>query len=63
MTNLNLRVASRKNVLVIVLLMTFGYFVFQTFVGLSIGSLALLSDAGHMLIDACGLVMSLLAVS
>lgn len=32
-------------------------------IGLSVGSLALLSDAGHMLIDACGLVMALLAIS
>lgn len=63
MTNLNLRVASRKNVLVLVVLMTFGYFLFQIIVGLSIGSLALLSDAGHMLIDACGLAMALLAFS
>lgn len=62
-TNLNLAAASRKNVLIIVLLLTFGYFVFQIMIGLSIGSLALLSDAGHMLIDACGLVMALLAIS
>ena len=62
-TNLNLAAASRKNVLIIVLLLTFGYFVFQFMIGLSIGSLALLSDAGHMLIDACGLVMALLAIS
>ncbi|HEY7694692.1 MAG TPA: cation diffusion facilitator family transporter [Nitrososphaeraceae archaeon] len=55
--------ASRKEVLTIVLLLTFGYFVFQIIIGLSIGSLALLSDAGHMLIDACGLVMTLLAIS
>ena len=63
MTKLSLTVASRHNVLLIVLLLTFGYFVFQVVVGLSIGSLALLSDAGHMLIDACGLLMALLAVS
>ena len=62
-TNLNLAAASRKHVLIIVLLLTFGYFVFQIMIGLSIGSLALLSDAGHMLIDACGLVMALLAIS
>ena len=62
-TNLNLAAASRKNVLIIVLILTFGYFVFQFMIGLSIGSLALLSDAGHMLIDACGLVMALLAIS
>jgi cobalt-zinc-cadmium efflux system protein len=63
MTNLNLTTASRKDVLIIILLLTFGYFVFQIIVGISIGSLALLSDAGHMLIDACGLVMALLAIS
>jgi cobalt-zinc-cadmium efflux system protein len=49
--------------LVIVLLLTFGYFVFQIIIGLSIGSLALLSDAGHMLIDVCGIVIALLAIS
>ena len=60
---MNLTTVSRKHVLVIVLLMTSVYFVAQIIVGLVIGSLALLSDAGHMLIDVCGLVMALLAIS
>jgi cobalt-zinc-cadmium efflux system protein len=49
--------------LVIVLLLTSVYFVVQIIIGLVIGSLALISDAGHMLIDVCGLVMALLAIS
>jgi cobalt-zinc-cadmium efflux system protein len=49
--------------LVIVLLLTSVYFVVQIIIGLVIGSLSLLSDAGHMLIDVCGLVMALLAIS
>lgn len=35
----------------------------QISIGLAIGSLALISDAGHMLIDVCGLVMALIAIS
>lgn len=35
----------------------------QIIIGLAIGSLALISDAGHMLIDVCGLVMALIAIS
>lgn len=35
----------------------------QILVGFKIGSLALISDAGHMLIDVAGLVMALLAIS
>ena len=35
----------------------------QIIVGFKIGSLAVISDAGHMLIDAVGLVMALLAIS
>ena len=60
---MNLTDVNHKPVLLVVLLLTFGYFVFQFIIGISIGSLALLSDAGHMLIDACGLVMALLAIS
>ena len=47
----------------IILLMTFVYFLVQIVIGLAIGSLALTSDAGHMLIDVCGLVMALIAIS
>ncbi len=60
---MKLTTVSRKHVLVIVLLLTSVYFVAQIIIGLVIGSLALLSDAGHMLIDVCGLVMALLAIS
>jgi cobalt-zinc-cadmium efflux system protein len=38
------------------------YFGIQIIIGVAIGSLALLSDAGHMLIDVCGLVMALVAM-
>ncbi len=48
--------------MVIVLLLTSVYFVIKI-VGLVIGSLALISDAGHMLIDVAGLGMALLAIS
>jgi len=37
--------------------------VVQIIIGVAIGSLALISDAGHMLIDVCGLVMALVAMS
>jgi cobalt-zinc-cadmium efflux system protein len=37
--------------------------VIQIIVGFKIGSLAVISDAGHMLIDSAGLVMALLAIS
>jgi len=44
-------------------MLTSSYFVIQIVVGIKIGSLAVISDAGHMLIDVAGLVMSLLAIS
>lgn len=53
----------RKYVLIMVLLLTSVYFAVQIITGLAIGSLALISDAGHMLIDVCGLVMALIAIS
>jgi len=46
-----------------VLVLTSCYFVIQIIAGIKIGSLALISDAGHMLIDVAGLVMTLLAIS
>jgi cobalt-zinc-cadmium efflux system protein len=52
-----------KNALKVVLLFTSGFFVIQIIAGVYIGSLALISDAGHMLIDVAGLVMALLAIS
>ena len=54
---------NRKRALKVVLLLTSAYFVIQIVVGFKIGSLAVISDAGHMLIDAAGLVMALLAIS
>jgi cobalt-zinc-cadmium efflux system protein len=46
-----------------VLILTSSYFVIQIVAGVNIGSLAIISDAGHMLIDVGGLVMALLAIS
>lgn len=60
---LNLKSVDRKHVLTVVLLLTSVYFVVQIIIGVAIGSLALISDAGHMLIDVCGLVMALVAMS
>lgn len=54
---------TRKQVLMLIILMTSVYFVVQIVIGLAIGSLALVSDAGHMLIDVCGLIMALIAIS
>jgi cobalt-zinc-cadmium efflux system protein len=54
---------NRKKALKIILLLTSGFFLIQIVVGFKIGSLAVISDAGHMLIDACGLLMALLAIS
>jgi cobalt-zinc-cadmium efflux system protein len=54
---------NNKKALKLVLSLTFAFFVVQILVGFKIGSLALLSDAGHMLIDVAGLVMALLAIS
>ena len=45
------------------LILTSSYFVIQIIAGVEIGSLAVISDAGHMLIDVAGLVMALLAIS
>jgi len=59
---LNLQTVDRKNILTVVLLLTSVYFGVQIIIGLAIGSLALISDAGHMLIDVCGLVMALVAM-
>jgi len=46
-----------------VLILTSSYFVIQIIAGVKIGSLAVISDAGHMLLDVAGLVMALLAIS
>jgi cobalt-zinc-cadmium efflux system protein len=52
-----------KKSIKIVLILTSCYFVIQIIAGVKIGSLAVISDAGHMLIDVAGLVMALLAIS
>lgn len=52
-----------KKILKVVLILTSAYFVIQIVVGFKIGSLALISDAGHMLIDVAGIVMGLVAIS
>jgi cobalt-zinc-cadmium efflux system protein len=54
--------SKNKKALKLVFLLTSSFFVVQILVGFKIGSLALISDAGHMLIDAAGLLMALLAV-
>jgi cobalt-zinc-cadmium efflux system protein len=59
---LNLQTVNSKNILTVVLLLTSVYFGVQIIIGLTIGSLALISDAGHMLIDVCGLIMALVAI-
>lgn len=48
--------------LVIALLLTSVYMVVEVTVGLRIGSLALISDAGHMLTDVAGIGMALAAI-
>lgn len=53
----------KNDALKVVLLFTSVYFIVQILTGFIIGSLALISDAGHMLIDAAGLFMALLAIS
>ena len=52
-----------KKSIKLVLVLTSSYFVIQIIAGVKIGSLAVISDAGHMLIDVAGLVMALLAIS
>ena len=59
---MNLQTVNSKNILTVVLLLTSVYFGVQIIIGVAIGSLALISDAGHMLIDVCGLVMALVAM-
>lgn len=54
---------STKKSIKVVLILTSSYFVIQIITGVKIGSLAVISDAGHMLIDVAGLLMALLALS
>jgi cobalt-zinc-cadmium efflux system protein len=48
--------------LLVALVLTGSFLVVEVVVGLAIGSLALLSDAGHMLTDVAGLAMALAAI-
>ncbi len=52
-----------KKVLAIVLVLTFSYMIIEIIGGLFTNSLALLSDAGHMVSDVGGLIISLIAVT
>ena len=52
----------RGKKLKIVLLLTSSYFAIQLAGGILAGSLALIADAGHMLTDVAGLLLSLLAI-
>jgi cobalt-zinc-cadmium efflux system protein len=54
---------NNKKALKLVLSFTLAFFLVQIIVGFEVGSLALISDAGHMLIDVAGLIMALLAIS
>ena len=54
---------NNKKALKLVLSLTSAFFVIQILIGFKVGSLALISDAGHMLVDVAGLVMALLAIS
>lgn len=54
--------ARHRRPLAIALALTVGFLVVQVAVGLVTGSLALLSDAGHMATDALGLSMALAAI-
>ncbi|RVW01280.1 cation diffusion facilitator family transporter [Rhodococcus xishaensis] len=55
---------SRKRIrrMVVALVIVFAFFVLEVSVGLAIGSLALLADAGHMLTDVIGISMGLVAL-
>jgi len=52
---------AKSSRLAAVLALTFGFLLIEVAAGFLSGSLALLADAGHMLTDAAGLVMALLA--
>ncbi|MGX6447521.1 cation diffusion facilitator family transporter [Patulibacter sp. S7RM1-6] len=55
--------ARHRRPLAIALGLTAAYLVVEVVVGLALGSLALLSDAGHMLTDTAGLAVALLAIT
>jgi cobalt-zinc-cadmium efflux system protein len=53
---------AHRNRLIVVLVITFAVLIAEVVGGLIAGSLALLADAGHVLTDATGLIMALIAV-
>lgn len=54
--------AEHKRPLVVALASTASFTVVEVAVGFAVGSLAVLSDAGHMLTDVAGLGMALAAI-
>jgi len=58
----NLSVDADRRYLTIALLLILGFMVFEVVAGIMAHSLALLSDAGHMLTDAGALVLSLVVI-
>jgi cobalt-zinc-cadmium efflux system protein len=54
---------AHRNRLMVVLVITFAVLIAEVVGGLIAGSLALLADAGHVLTDATGLIMALIAAS
>jgi cobalt-zinc-cadmium efflux system protein len=54
---------AHRNRLIVVLVITFAVLITEVVGGLIAGSLALLADAGHVLTDATGLIMALIAAS
>ena len=54
---------AHRHRLIIVLVITFAVLIIEVLGGLIAGSLALLADAGHVLTDATGLIMALIAAS
>ena len=52
---------AHRNRLIVVLVITFAVLIAEVVGGLIAGSLALLADAGHVLTDATGLIMALIA--
>lgn len=55
--------AKHRRPLAIALGLTATYLVVEIIVGIAVGSLALISDAGHMLTDTAGLAMALAAIT
>jgi len=59
----NLQVDADRRYLIIALILIVGFMMFEIVVGILAHSLALLSDAGHMLTDAGALLMSVLVIN